>query len=530
MSIATESAAGRAWVEKYLHPPSVPRSTYAGTPDNNMSPITSLEFETVNNVPVSFVVEGTTYQATDIFFLQTTGAMVVAYVFVRTPLYNSNEWFQHPQYPAIVNDSYDFVNNWGSDVAMQRMAYKSCTYFLNATAFNDQGTVTIAQARPAFFVFQSPHIPPTDLPEHVTDSTSFEVVPTKPRTRVTGEFDYNAEILDMGDVSGPGFAGAFVPATPTQVQQSNPKAVTHMARDGAFVTQHWSQPTNRFWNNADLGSGSSNDLVQTWARFILADRSEHTVRLYTKMAATGLPPAAPTLSNCADTIWTDFTVAYVYFSGLTVNSLANAFGNAYITVKSMYCVEVQPHAKSSFVFFQNSPPVPDDRAIHIASAVTHQVPDGFPASANGLGTILGIAATYAPKVISWLHNAFKANTPSPAEKQAEFAAVSKVAKQAAAQVVSRTPQLRTSTKKRGRLVPPNRPKRNRASPEMQRRIQQLEASFSKIRVNNAMRTGRYSRSEMPLPQRQRRSTAVAALPTPMEPIVNKPRRFSTRLA
>jgi hypothetical protein len=519
MSINTETPSGKAWVEKYLHPPSVPRATYAGIPDMNMSPVTSLQFETVNNIPTVFVIDGVIRQATEIFFLQTTGALVVAYVFVRSPDYNNNGWVQHPQYPAIVNDSYNFHDNWGADVSMQRLAYKSCTYFLNATAFNDQGTVTIAQARPQFFVFSSPLIPPAA-------DTDYDF-PKQPSRRVGGEFDYNAQILEMGDISGPGFIGDYVPSTPTQIQQSSPKAVTHMAREGAFVTQHWSQPTNRFWNNPGLENGSDADLVQTWIRFTQSDHSEHTVRLYSKMNSAGHSPE-PNLGNAADTVWTDFTIAYVYFSGLSVSSGPAGLSNAYITVKSAYCVEVQPHAKSSFVFFQNSAPVPDDRAIHIAAAVTHQVPDGFPASANGFASILGLVANYAPKVITWLGNAFKSN--APAEK-----AVEKVAER----VIEKKVRAKPAPQKRPAVVLNNNarqaPRRPKVSVNMNQRIAQLEQQLQRSRIADPTRRYRnnFNTGMRPMPQRRqsmRYNNGMSNLPTPIPPIVNlNQKRFSNRL-
>ena len=374
----SETSAGQAWLEKYLHPPSVQKPSFVSTPDNNISPVTTLNFETVNNIPLTGIIgsgaSARTLNFSDVFFLQTTGARVVSYVFVRSAGYNSGNWFQHPQMPAIYNDSYDFVNNWGSDVSMQRLSYKSSTYYLNATSFNDQGTVTIAQARPSVFVFQGQHPPPSDAPQ-----------------RVEGEYDYNCQIIDLGDVSGGGLSGEFVPATPTQVQQSNPKAVTHLARAGAFVPQHWSQPTNRFWNNADTGNGSDKDLVQSYIRFTTSDKSEHTVRLFTKMNADGTVPDENqvTLDNTGDTPWSDFTIAFVYFSALSISPvLGQTIVSApYITVKGIYGVEVQPYPKSSFTFFQQTSPIPDDKAIHIAAGIVHQKPDGYPSSANDLGSI-----------------------------------------------------------------------------------------------------------------------------------------------
>jgi len=123
--------------------------------------------------------------------------------------------------------------------------------------------------------------------------------------------------------------------------------------------------------------------------------------------------------------------------------------NAYITVKSVYGVEVQPHVKSSFTFFQQTPPIPDDRAIHIAAGIVHQKPDGFPASANDLGSIIALAATYAPKIIGWLSNAFSANKEKAVVKEAVKEEVDETIRQypparMPAGVVSRIPMPRAS--------------------------------------------------------------------------------------
>jgi len=404
VSLPTETAPGRAWVEKYLHPPSVQRSAFVATPDNNISPVTTLSFETVNNIPLvgSIGTPPVIVNFSEIMFLQTTGARVVSYVFVRSPTFGAGQWFQHPQFPAIINDSYDFVANWGADVSLSRLSYKSCTYYLNSTAFNDQGTVTIAQARPAIFVSSLALIPPME-------DQRLEM-----RSRLGNEAEYNTQVLDVGDVSGQGVGGAYVPASPTQLQQSNPKAVTHLARDGAFVPQHWSQPINKFYVVPDIGNGSEQDLLQCYIRYTDSAHAEHAIPLYVKMAPNGTIPAVRTLENSGDTTWTDFTIAYVYFSGLSIIPATVPISNAYITVKSLYGVEIQPCVRSSFVFFQQTPPIPDDRAIHVAAAIVHQKPDGFPAAANDLGSILALAATYAPKVISWLSNAFAGPKAVPA--------------------------------------------------------------------------------------------------------------------
>jgi len=417
VSLPTETSQGRAWVEKYLHPPSVTKSDFVACPDNNLNPVTTLNFETITNIPLSCTIGATIHPIDEVFFLQTTGARVISFVFVRSIGFNGGEWFQHPQQPAILNDSYNFLSNWDSDVSMQRMSYKSCTYYLNSTAFNDQGTVTIAQTRPDIYNFITSALPPLPPPPPPTtdvfqptpyDHVDIDFDNVHFVRRLNGEFDYNAQVIDLGDISGASNSGAYVPSTPTQIQQSSPRAVTHLARQGAFVPQHWSQPINRFYNNDDNGTGSTNSLIQTFVRFTTSDRSQHTVRLYLKNQADGNIPVVDTLDNCADTTWSDFTFSFVYFSALSTQPALSTIliSPAYITVKSIYGIEVQPRVKSSLVFFQENSPIPDDRALHVAAAIVHQKPDGFPSSANDFGSILGLVTTFAPKVFDWLSHAF----------------------------------------------------------------------------------------------------------------------------
>jgi hypothetical protein len=517
-TLPSETAQGRAWLEKYLHPPSVARSNFVSCPDNNLNPVTTLNFETVTNIPLSCTIAANHYNIDEVFFLQTTGARVVSYVFVRLAGQSEREWIQHPQYPAIVNDSYDFVYNWGNDVSMQRMSYKSCTYYLNSTSFNDQGTVTIAQQRAPFFNAQTPVLPPVESePANVADSLSW---------KIRGEFDYNKQLIDMGDVSGQSVSGQFVPASPTQVQQSSPRATTHLARLGAFVPQHWSQPINRFYNNVDTGNGSPTDLVTSFIRFLQQDESEHTVPLFVKNNPDGTVPAKLTLTNTGDTPWSDFTVAHVYFSALSVSpTLGQTIVSApYITVKCVYGIEVQPHTKSSLVFFQQVPPVPDDKAIHVAAGIVHQKPDGYVSSANDFGSILSLVTKFAPPVINWLSNAFGANAAKKEEKAVES-------------VKGRIRPPRNYNKEKNRIaqlekqiaqlhIQRRRPKKQQTMqiPVVTKRYQQLMANKAKHSNNGGTRR----QSKIPLPTTKPAMSAFKPNVS-MNQMSNPPRGISTRL-
>lgn len=467
--LPTETPAGRAWAEKYLHPPSVKRNGYIATPDNNMCPVATLELDSIANISPIFTISSVQYYSTDLLFLQGSGARVVAYVFVRTPAIMSGNWILHPQTPAVVFDQYDFDGSWGSDVSLQRLGYKSCTYYLNATQFNDQGTVTVAQFRPN--IFTSTQTLPTDP----TCSTPFEI-----QKRISSTADYNSQIIDLGRIDGGGFTGAYVPSTTTMVQQSSPKAVSHMAREGAFVPQHWSQPINLFYNQPDGQNGSEFDMVQTYIRFIQADHSEHLLPLFNSP-----PSTPPTLAQMSDTVWSDFSWAYVFFAGLSVptgESMANA---PYITVKSYLGVEVQPSIKSSFVFFQTPAPIPDDRAIHVAAGLVHQKPDGFPSSANDFGSIIALAASFVPRAITWVKNLF--SSPKATIRKEAVAVTKTLAKEVM------TPNSRVSRA----LTRVDRPRSASTQPRPRQRNQSKQRTRVFEKSNSSNRKSRFDSVVLP---------------------------------
>lgn len=397
MPTLAETSQGESWAEKYLHPPSVQNTAMGITPDNNMSPVVLLNFETIDDIPLRFSTDGIEYAAHDVCFLQGSGARVINYVFVRHPQLQGGNWFQHPNYAAIVNDSYDFNSSWGRDASMSIMSYKSCTYYLNATAFSDQGTVTSAQFRPSIYNIVA----------------AADTIQSRVLRSPGSEFAHNAQQISIGNVSGGAFSGAYVPSTATQILQSNPKATANLAKLGAFVPQKWSQPTNRFYNVNDF-NGSDFDLDYCYIDFGKSDGSFSGLPLFVKWDTGSISkPPVVDLQHCGDTAWSDFTWAYVMFTALGA-TLDSNLASPYITVKSIYGIEVQPYSKSAWTFFQQDPPIPDDRAIHSVQAIAHQTPDAYPASANDFGTILSLAAKYVPKVIDWLSNA---NDKQPAPKK-----------------------------------------------------------------------------------------------------------------
>lgn len=152
--------AGSVMVRKILHPPpSKDNVGFQGITDmTTVNQVNmALEAETTEILArIKYAVDGavSTFNSRAILFLSLSGARNSTYIFIRTP---DGSWAQpvdgtgllsQPTPPAVINAGYPF-QNWVQDVARHRTAYKSESFYLNATGFNNQGMVTNAQFTPA---------------------------------------------------------------------------------------------------------------------------------------------------------------------------------------------------------------------------------------------------------------------------------------------------------------------------------------------------------------------------------------------
>jgi len=141
--IHTATACGAAWARKYEHPPAPTAAVYAGIPDINNSPSVCSEYRAVQNIQTVSVIGPTTTYYNKVAFLQLPSviAPVLAYKYDI-----AGARVQLPE-DVVHNPSIDTRRVLGT-AGSARLAYKSVTYDLNATDFNNQGTVTVAQFRP----------------------------------------------------------------------------------------------------------------------------------------------------------------------------------------------------------------------------------------------------------------------------------------------------------------------------------------------------------------------------------------------
>lgn len=465
--IRAKTAAGAAYVRKACHPPSPLDSAYEGRPDCSAPNVVMMELKSeANFAPILTLAKSatiaTTINPSSMLFLQPPGAYVGNYVFMLTNDWTgpvTTGWVQpvntaaatgvpainqfNP--PANLMNGYNF-DNWTLDVARHRVTYKSSTYYLNATDFNNQGTVTTAKIRPntAFTATTA-----TLLKEHQDDPVSTKNlksvikglvdshnINTKGNERFrTSEDGYDIldsvgapmtnflfQILEFGpnsgninsqNIQGLSVLTSCLPTTASELLVQSPKSVTRPAKEGAFVVLQQAEPTLSWIDTQDnviasAGTGASQSglprtliRVRTYSGNVWAWQYGylHAGRITDQVYAT---------MNAIDTIWDGLDWSLTLFEGLTVPTTTGTTLSSvpYITVKTIVGIELVPQLKSSLQCFSRTLPMPDQDAIDMMVGIMHARSDSLPASANDLGSIAKVAIRYLPDAIDWLKNLF----------------------------------------------------------------------------------------------------------------------------
>lgn len=567
MKIEAGTPAGAAYVSKVTHPPSALPSDYQGRPDCSQSNVVLMEVKSEMNIsPVLTLPTSATNVATvnpsSILFVQTSGMYTSNYVFYIVPTSVSPASVVQPcsqsqtpnqpsisqaNPPATINQGYQF-GNFAKDVACFRSTYKSSTYYLNATNFNNQGTVTTAKFKPSIIhsntatqYMKVHHHENSKLKsqQHInTSNRNFinaiklaigsnqpDSKHDKSRSRNNDDgydvinevhsdkddlkdypFSYAVQIWDWGFRSGTDqytaninnstniFANTFLPNNASEILVMSPKACTRPAKEGAFVVQQqvgetmeWTEVTESVTTGLADPPGLQLCLLRIYS-------PENQVFFYQPLYSTNNSTVNHSLRAC-DTPWNNLDWSFTLFEGLTTPSVLapTMSGVPYITVKTFAGMEMQVNPNSSLVSFQRTLPLPDHDAIAMAVGIMHARPDSLPASANDLGSIAMTAIKYLPTAVSWLKDLFG----SAKQKQA---AVNK-----AVNFVRPKPKKRYNRKPKGKIV--------KLEKQELKQVASLNKKMNKLAVNvkrnEAPATTLPTYQNMkPLPQRPKRVKPV----------------------
>lgn len=429
--IAVQTAAGAAWVKKVLHPPTSVSNDYCGTPDSSNPNVVLIEVKGERNV--SPLIDLAAVNFNDIqkvssdamFFLIPSGGYVAAYVFHRF----DGKWYssalnggriksQPITVPAVLNSGYNFAN-LAADASLVSTSYKSTTFYLNATDFTNQGTITTAKFKPDIVYARAPleivskyciktlralHDHCSDLDTNIHDNDIIKMrafLDNEEGDLKYGVFDHQYQILNMGELNVPFYQpnnnsiyyNGFFPSTPSDLMMISPKATTRLAKEGSFVVQQTMGPV-RVWN--EVPSTPTDPTARRMTYSMIRGSIGSQISLLPLVSANVGPGY-----EYSDTPWSNLDWAAVMVDGLSAPSSDSRILSSapYITVKSFTGIEIQPRFLSSLLCFQRLLPKYDPVAIEFCNHVFHGMLDGQPASANDQDSIMHVIRKYLPSII-----------------------------------------------------------------------------------------------------------------------------------
>lgn len=542
--IICSTEAGAAYVKKVTHPPCVIPNEYCGIPDSASPNVVLMETKGEGNFPpiISYPISSSatlTANSQKMLFLAPSGSKVASFVFNYVYSSAGTGWVQAVSfpangsvYPAIsnicgvaqTNGGYNFAN-FSNDYTAIRSSYKSETYYLNATNFNDQGTVATAKFKPniihadSAYSLLSQH---KECPRSQANLTKCLLsLGIKPKqNNITGDydiinndkfkvddypFDYSFQIIEMDNIaaqanngggafqflSSPMWAiNSLLPAATTDVLNMSSKSSTRPAREGSFVVHQHVDDISTFIANPSLNitggtvlPGGANGNVICLIRGLITGGSGNSVYSYAPLYSDPNFGAPSTTSNpfqALDTPWNNLDWSITLFDGLTIPSTTGTTLSSvpYITVKSYCGLEGQVSVYSSLRPFQRVLPPPDRLALDCATTIFHARPDDLPSAANDLASIGSTIIKFIPTAIEWIKDLFgkKKEPPSPPS--------------VAPSAPPRPHQKRRSRSRTPMRQPPprnflaeNAPRRNRSRAPTPRRNRQMEPVQSLPRSN-----------------------------------------------
>lgn len=430
-----------AFVEKLIHPPSAVEA-YAGLPTNDTRSQVTVEWRNMNllnqivgydnsiNKYRPYVSED--FTAFDYGFYIPNGLRINAIPYFSNK-YGTNVGTNNAMTQDIGNvqiqDLYDF-QRFQADAQVSRIVYRSCTAYLNATAFNDTGMVVISQFNPSLlftgtigkFLIMYPHHARQFVSQNIDiRALDLNAVNTRPKiftvTRRTTPNTDNACWRDIPDyikndlhshlhisspyeISFPADAkiqficlgtqgnaarGNEFP-TMSQILTSSSRSYGGKAKEGGFVVNRMNTIAPH-WCNAS--NAQENGLYYCYFYFIDQIGVAHFVP-YAEMRPNSMEEQI-----MQDTQWTeDLTWTQVLFSGISFNPTSVASVTLQMLALKFYTgVEIQPAPMSPWAGTQRLSPKPDLMAMQSLMDAFYELKDGFPARYNFWGALGQMAAS-----------------------------------------------------------------------------------------------------------------------------------------
>jgi hypothetical protein len=439
-SSGKSSNPSQAFIKQCLHPPSaVP--DFAGLPTNDARSQALAQFVNLElmNRPVikdkesgkTVVTEAVNFQEFDVGFLMPNGGRVLSIGFVNNSTFNNSMLQDFAN--VMVQENYDF-KAFSHDAQLYRTCYKSTTFTLNATHFNDTGLVAGNQFNPNImfagnllsFANEQPmsfadfvrdnhkarHFS-TVKPSLVTSDHPWFQFPMQVRSDVLRKCGLNsADVLDLDPntniqvinfgwiADNSDSTNAQFPSL-SQIMQQSRRSYGGPAKDGAFSVQrlNTTQPT---WCSAGNTNNTNFGLYQCYAYvgYTVGVVSGLFYALY-----DNIPPGVDDFKPyiLLDTLWTkDMTFSWVEFRGLSLNSTVSSSVLTQLINKKVYTgFEIQPSLRSAWAGQMRLGPRPDIMAMQALLEGFYDLKDVLPAKYNAIGTLGSLLLTAGDLLMSY---------------------------------------------------------------------------------------------------------------------------------
>jgi hypothetical protein len=436
-----------AFVQKCLHPPSAVPS-FSGLPTNDARTQVLAQWRNLKlmNTPVIYdyaltetrLVLPADLSTFNYAILTLNGARVLSVPFIYNATATPVPIMTQDVGNVDIQDLYDF-DNWESDANLYRPVYRSLTTYLNATAFNDTGTVAGNQFNPSilfsgslvslsqtnyqlFRDYVKYHVKTGRYIPYHTTHIEYEAISSKflrfPRyvrddiissagfTAIDSVDDFTAyaynldpdttlQVVNMGQLSTTANLD-FVPSL-SQILGQSERSYGGRARDGTFTVQRLNTIAPVWLSAANTSSRPLVGLYECYY-FFVADNNTHLIPLF-----DNVPPGTSSsdIINFVlyDTLWTkDMTWSWTRYDGLSLNTETSV--NTQLLIKKYYSgYEVQPSLQSAWAGMVRLAPKPDIQSMQLVMDQFYELKDCMPAKFNFLG---GFFTAIAPALFSAL--------------------------------------------------------------------------------------------------------------------------------
>jgi hypothetical protein len=401
---------GKAWLEKYLHPPSAKRSSYAGYPDMNGINAVHMEHRLVDEVAIP--VDPTNANTLGAVYLYTPGLL---YPCFRFP-WAADDAVKPNFYQNVVLKN----NQWTQQTVLQnfakvRTAYSSITCELDATNFNNTGTIYGAQQNFSVSLSSMPYT----LLKYA--KTSPEIIPMleKEFNLVEGTLKSFVTAFELQHFTLTESSGLMIPREllirDIQLPEdklnkdSNVRFFNESVIDLVSLGKHIKSPSDitmasiSFYQSALLEGTYSplriNQPINSWRNIQSGDLAESGVftsklcyKGFTNLVIVNgvtteilyLPTDGVGGSLITDIPYGDFSF---YLFGIKNGTSTVSLLPANLRLKAILGFEFAAMPGSAFNSFLTAPPIFDREALDQGALITNERKDAYPASFNAKSKI-----------------------------------------------------------------------------------------------------------------------------------------------